>query len=444
MIQQRRREIGTVLIEGFYGHKNAGDEAILAALIQQVRGFDPDSTVVVASDDPTWTNRHHDVDRAVRRYRPTDGVPPRAWLGQLRRADRYWIGGGGLFGERKMLKYAIPVAIARTAGVDVATAAVGSGPFPSGASRLAGPTLSQAHVLTVRDEATAKTLRDVGVTGRIDVLTDPVFGYECDTNSVTLPVDLEAVVGPEAILVAVREPADRRVDVSSLAASLSTVATERAASVVFVPFHVDRRSGASDVRVARRVASRLADDVESLVWDEGLTHDQLLRAIERSRLVVGMRLHSIIFAANVRTPFVGVPYSPKCVSHLERLRAPSAFACDDVDSSALAAEMQIRWDHGLDADTVAAIDECEAYSRRIVATIQSAAGRTPAGSPLRLGAKIGVEGCERLLRRLTGERTARSGRNRGVDRPQERSDLVHANSPAHRHERSVEERAEYQ
>lgn len=404
MIQQRRREIGTVLIDGFYGYKNAGDEAILAALVQQIRAFDPDCTVVVASEDPTWTNRHHDVDRAIRRYRPSDGVPTRAWLRQLGRADRYWIGGGGLFGERKMLKYAIPVAIARAAGTDVATAAVGSGPFPSGTNRLAGPTLSQADVLTVRDKSTAETLRDVGVTARIVPLADPVFGYECDTDSVSLPAALEAAVGPETILVAAREPADRRVDVSSLAESLSTVATERDVPVVFVPFHVHRRSAPSDVRVSRRVASRLSEGVETLVWDEGLTHDQLLRAIDRSRLVVGMRLHSIIFAANVRTPFVGVPYSPKCVSHLERLRASAEFACDDVESAALTEEMRIRWDRGLDAETVAAIAECEADSREVVATIQSSAGRAPTGSPLRLGAKIGIDGCVRLVRRLTAVR----------------------------------------
>lgn len=397
MVSDSLEKIGSVLIDGFYGYRNAGDEAILASIIQQIRSFDPDARIIVSSSDPSYTTALHDVDGSIYRYLSQNGPPPGEWVSTIRRVNQLWIGGGGLFGERKMLKYALPVAIARTVGTRVATVAVGSGPFDGTTNSLAPSMLNHADAITVRDTQTATTLRGVGVRGPIDVLADPVFGYRTDTETTSLPTELESGLDERTIAVSVREPSDRNVDVDALADALETVRESVDANVLFIPFHANRGGVPSDTAVARRVADRMDGPAPS-IWDGELSFRQLLAVIDRSRVLVGMRLHSIIFAARTRTPFVGVPYAPKCVSHLERLAATTDYPCDAIRPDRLAAEIETRWDDGLSAKTESKIDECETIAREIVPTIQS---RTTACSRLRAPVLFGQVGVNALKRGLS-------------------------------------------
>lgn len=389
-------EIGTVVIDGFYGHGNAGDEAILASIVQRIRSFDPEADVIASTADPAYTTALHDVDDAVRRYDPRSGLPNREWLAAVRRADQFWIGGGGLFGERKMLRYALASAIARGFGTEVATVCVGSGPIDEG-NRLVAPLLSHAGAVTVRDEFTAETLRRAGGTGRIDVLADPVFGYDRVETAAALPPTIDDALSEDAIAVALRAPADGELDATAIAGALSEAAAERDARVVFLPFHCRRSDAPSDVTVARRVAAH-QDDAGTVCTTE-LTYRQLLDAIERADVLVGMRLHSVVFAALVGTPFVGLPYAPKCASHLRRLGARADLDCRDVSTATLGEEIRTRWREGMPSETDAAVADCRETARSAVPTIQS---QFAACSRLRTPALAGVVAVDGALRLVPG------------------------------------------
>ncbi|ELZ03347.1 polysaccharide pyruvyl transferase family protein [Natrialba aegyptia] len=388
--------VGSVLIDGFYGHRNAGDEAILAALIQQIRSYDPDADIIVSSSDPIYTKTLHDVDGCITRYQPQNGFPSRKWLSTVCNVDQVWIGGGGLFGHRKMLKYSILIAIARAVGARVATVSVGSGPFANQSNKLAQPMLSHAAAVTVRDKQTASRLRNVGVSGPIDVCVDPVFGYEFDVERITLSTSLSKCVGSKTIVVSVREPSDREVDEPALANALTIVAKNQDCKIIFIPFHVQRGGATSDIDIAQRIATRMLD-VETIVWDDELTYEEIIAVIDRSRLVVGMRLHSIIFAALVRTPFVGIPYAPKCIAHLQRLHAPTSLNCDDLDSASLASEIEAQWETGLSAKTKNAIEDCEMAAQNIIPRVQSKSTNCSRTRVPLLFAKTGITGFRRMI-----------------------------------------------
>ena len=51
-----------VLVSGFYGYNNLGDEAILESIVQQVKGFAPDAQIVALSGSPLQTRERLGIE----------------------------------------------------------------------------------------------------------------------------------------------------------------------------------------------------------------------------------------------------------------------------------------------------------------------------------------------------------------------------------------------
>ena len=79
-----------ILLAGYYGFGNAGDEAILASILAHLRELRPDAAVTVVSGDPRETARAYGVEAVFWR-------DPLALEDAARQADLIVIGGGGLF-----------------------------------------------------------------------------------------------------------------------------------------------------------------------------------------------------------------------------------------------------------------------------------------------------------------------------------------------------------
>ena len=54
-----RKQKSGVLICGAYGMRNAGDEAVLDAILAELRELDPDLDITVLSRSPEETQAHH-------------------------------------------------------------------------------------------------------------------------------------------------------------------------------------------------------------------------------------------------------------------------------------------------------------------------------------------------------------------------------------------------
>src|SRR5690625_3113260 len=120
-----------VLISGYYGYGNFGDEALLAGLLSLIRelGAEP----LVLSGQPERTRAEHGVE-AVHRYR---GLP-----GALRRADALISGGGGLLQDasssRSLSYYLGVLRLARLAGLRTMVYGQSIGPLSSAGLRRVG------------------------------------------------------------------------------------------------------------------------------------------------------------------------------------------------------------------------------------------------------------------------------------------------------------------
>ena len=296
------------LISGYYGFANLGDEALLAQIVSQLKTRYPHATIDVLSQEPSETAHEYGV-----------ASTPRADLGAAKRAidrcDVFISGGGGLLQNatsfRSLLYYAGLIRSAVRAGKKTMIFAQSIGPLDFWGRQTVKECCKGVTAATVRDERSRALLSALLPGLPIELSADPVFLYDPPAE---LPDLAPYGLGPESdplVIVAVRKTTHFDVVAATIAAAIDRLSNEYGARVAFVPFGGQPDAEASTT-VIRKCKTRPA-----LV--ELPNVDAVAAAIARAKLVVGVRLHSLILAVRFGVPFLAAAYDPKVVA-----------LCDDV------------------------------------------------------------------------------------------------------------------
>ncbi len=365
-----------IVISGYYGFGNSGDEAvlrsILAALEEQGEQAGVRIEPVVLSIQPELTSRMYGVE-AVHRMRP------REVFHALRGSDGLISGGGSLLQDVTGIKtipyYLGVIQLAQWLGKPTFMYAQGVGPV---ARRLFDPmiraVLAKCRYLSVRDQESAQLLAAIGLPlSRIDVVPDPVMGLP-------LPKTYSGTKREEGQLpvvgVSVRFWRKDRADLLGMAAALAKLMNARACIVRFLPFHEPHDHEAS--RYVMDEMKRLGASGDSVQLAEGIVDpQQMLAETAACDLLIGMRLHSLIYAASQYVPMAAVSYDPKIDQFMGRLGMRAVVTTDSFRADLVTAEAvhllegREEWLSG----TRAAIDELKQKSQvpaqQIVAWIRN-------------------------------------------------------------------------
>jgi len=318
------------LVSGYYGDKNAGDEAILAGMIRALRGVDPKATFTVISKKAAWTRAVHGVAAISRNdFRST-------WRA-IGRADMVISGGGSLLQDvtstKSLLYYLGVITMAKLRGKPVTMYAQGVGPVTRPVSRAAVATVvNGVDLITVRDSESAETLRRLHV-GRppITVTADSALalGPSDPELGATLLRDAGVDLDRPVIGVSVRswtrggKPWER-----ALAKALDMLGRETGARIAFLPMQVPR-----DVQAARIVAGLMK--TPAVVVQGDLTHTEIRAMVARCDLLIGMRYHALVFAAMNGVPLVGFSYDPKNDSFLRLIGETAAGTTDSLNAESV-------------------------------------------------------------------------------------------------------------
>jgi polysaccharide pyruvyl transferase CsaB len=297
-----------LVVSGYYGYGNTGDEAILAGMLTAFRSVDPDLAITVLSGDPDDTRRSHGVD-AISRMRP-----PAVW-GALRASDGLVSGGGGLLQDRTSARpvayYAGAMLLARLAGRPYVVHAQGIGPIHRAANRrLAAMALRGAVRVALRDQASIALARELGVRRPIELTADPALALSARAT--------RAATGAGPVVVAIRSWGTTAAHLGPIREALRALAGER--SIVALPMHepVDREASESVVDGVPRAT----------VAPPSRTLDERLALIASAGVVVGMRLHALILAVGAGVPAVALSYDPKVEAFAQRAHVPLAGSLD--------------------------------------------------------------------------------------------------------------------
>lgn len=301
----------SILVSGYYGFGNTGDEAILASIVRHLGSA---GELVVLSANPGRTQAEHGV-RAIRRL----DLP--AIYRELGDAALFVSGGGGLLqdhtGPGSVPYYAGLLKLAQWRGVPTMMLGVGIGPLGTALGRaLTGLVARRCGLSAVRDQASARILRSLGVPdSQIEVTADPVLALEPApperVEAILSSISLDPAAGP-VIGVAIRPwPTWFERQFKAFSAVLAQVAVREEAQIVLLPFqrpHDDRITFELFDCLAFRPQGH-APRVSILT--DPLTPAETMGVLGRCDLVVGMRLHALIMAAAMTVPFVGISYDPK-------------------------------------------------------------------------------------------------------------------------------------
>lgn len=303
-----------VLIAGYYGSGNAGDEAILSCLLAELRARIPNLRPTVISAEPNTTSATYGVDSIAK----TDKS---AIIAAIQDCGLVVLGGGGLLQDYwdvdlspifsstpAALSYYAYAALALVFDKPLVLYAIGVGPISTPAGRLyTRLTAEQARLITVRDEESGALLRSLGVAaGKIHVTADPAFLLNSQPAVLHLP---RPVLG-----VALRNwnlGVDTGRWEAEVAGALNLFLEQHSGSVLFLPFQRSADAWDDDVAMASRLKTSLRQPERTSILDEAGQAERLAGAVGACDVVLAMRYHSALFAMRQGTPLVGLIYDPK-------------------------------------------------------------------------------------------------------------------------------------
>ena len=306
-----KRDRDGVVICGAYGRGNAGDDAILEAILQEMRAIDPDMPITVLTKDPKAT-------RLTYRVRTAGRMDVLTWKKAMRHAALYINGGGSLIQDvtsrRSLWFYLHNIQAAHKAGCKVQMYGCGIGPVLREQHRqLAARVLNASvDVITLREPDSLKELQSMGVTKPEILLTaDPALTLPAANSDEIDSVLLRSGIPPRGnyLCFALRnwKGFEEKAPLFGQAAQYAYETYGLTPVFAAVEKHLDPVAG-------RLAAAGL--EIPHYFLDDAGSAGTIIGALSRMQAVVSMRLHALIFAAGQGIPLAGVVYDPKVSAFL--------------------------------------------------------------------------------------------------------------------------------
>lgn len=294
-----------IVVSGYYGAKNAGDEAMLAAMLEVLRDLDPKLHITVISASPKDTAERHGVEAV-------SWISLPAIFDALTHADILLSGGGSLLqnvtSRRSLYYYLAIIFLARMLGKRVMLYAQGIGPIIGHVAETAMRfVLRGVDCITVRDKGSLEELMRLGIQRpKTRCTADPVLAIHPVTREAGRTIfdayhvreDLP-VVG-----ISVRDWQHEQAFKQVFAEVSDRIVRELGAQVVFLPMQFPE-----DVRAAKSIAERTHESCAVLAGE--YTTAEFLSLVGNMDLMLGIRLHALIFAGVMNVPRIGISYDPK-------------------------------------------------------------------------------------------------------------------------------------
>ncbi len=320
-IQMRAKK--NVLISGWYGRNNAGDELLLDMFLH--KNTHHDITVLtrgLIAQQKAKSIYHCDVLRF-------DSGGIKQWLQgkpftiirALIKCDVFVLGGGGIIRETGSIsnlnRLLDEVLIARFLRKKIFIYGVSIGPIKTEkAFDKIKNALHKCDYITVRDYKSMEYLREFGIDeSKYSVIPDPAF-IKMTTSSKPLSSQLtQSLVNDKKIpiflaLGLIKDGSDMSW-LQPLANTLDKLAKDHDVSFIALPFRRISDDHVDDVYCARELQKKLSVRENIECYSNALDHDDLREVMKLSNGVITIRLHAMILAIAEQTPFVAINYDTK-------------------------------------------------------------------------------------------------------------------------------------
>jgi polysaccharide pyruvyl transferase CsaB len=323
-----------ILISGYYGHGNIGDEAILFSILDQLKGHD----LTVVSLDPEYTKRVQG-QKAIDFFN-TDEVEE-----AVKRSDIVVMGGGGIFQEfpdidyyktrisylfhnpyGKLLAFAIVPIISAIYEKPLVFLGQGVGSFFSEDSKSFYRFIfSLPSLITVRDNYSYGWVKQLGRHDGIHLSADPAFLLLAeDGEKADSLLKKHTLTEKKFITLSLREWIYHGlIDdmVREVARALNDFLRDKELSVLLIPFQEIEKNAhpTQDKKTLLQLMERLEKNIQekAVLLEDNLRPQELQALMGKGLFGIGMRYHFLIFSVLNSIPSVSLSYDEKCL-HLMR------------------------------------------------------------------------------------------------------------------------------
>jgi len=320
--KRRNREIITFV--GYFGYGNLGDEALLASCLERLQKLENVLPVVIAFGDAEWVQREHQVFAV-------SGTNIEQVANVVKLSDAVILGPGGLLDDyaqpnvhtlyngtpEGMYRYLYPILLAQQYGRKTLAYGLGVGPLNLEESKYA-----VRHAMTNLDKIYLRSTYDrypfdePSIKKKIEIISDPALNLRSTSfvprgMDINMPRGIKNTIGISIRSLKGLENYSDEETITEITVVVSWLLQNTDFNIVLIP--MDYSIDYPILRSIKEKTQRISNERRINIWlpREHYSPREVLGLIENCSLIIGMRLHSLVLAANVGVPFVAIEYHPK-------------------------------------------------------------------------------------------------------------------------------------
>ncbi len=324
-----------VIISGYYGFSNIGDDAMLRSIVDNLRQQKTDISILVLSKKPVETSLSYNVS-AINRKNMF------AVYSSMKRAKLFIYGGGNIIQDstssRSILFYLGTAWLAKKLGLKVMFYANGIGPINKQRNaQYSKKILNMADVITVREKISCKELERMGITKpKIMLTADAALAVRFSGNSkepdeifINEGIPLNAAYAGFSVRKCPGCDKHQQAKYEKIIAETADYIYNNYNLIpVFIPMEYQ-----VDIATIQNIVSRMRTNGYIITNNHSVP--ETFEIIKKMSIMIGMRLHALIFAAYMNVPLVGISYQPKVEGFLDYINQPAVGHVKDITFEAL-------------------------------------------------------------------------------------------------------------
>ncbi|EPR08011.1 polysaccharide pyruvyl transferase CsaB [Ruminiclostridium papyrosolvens] len=311
-----------VIVSGYYGFGNIGDDAMLRSIVDNLKEQKPGISILALSRNPLETARNYGVS-AINRKNIFKVYS------SMKKAKLFVYGGGNIIQDstssRSLMFYLGTAWLAKKLKLKIMFYANGIGPInKSGNTEHSRKILNMADVITVRERFSLNELKKMGISGpKIALTADAAFAVNINPDELNDSRNLSGLSPDKKYAgFSVRrcpgfEEQQHVKYEQAIAEAADYVFNKYGLEPVFIPMEYN-----VDINTIKNIISKMK--TKNYIISNNHNVVETFSVIHKMDIMVSMRLHALIFAAYLKVPFMGISYQPKVDGFLEYINQPSA------------------------------------------------------------------------------------------------------------------------
>ena len=315
-----------IVISGYYGLGNSGDEALLKSIVNDLKNVKDDVSITALSANADLTNKLYGIKTVSR-------MNIFSIIKEFRSAKLLLSGGGTLIQDatstKSLVYYLGIIFLAKLMGMKVMIYANGMGPLKEKNLKMVRKVLDKVDLITLRENVSYEEIERCKITKpKVLITADPAFNLEPSDKKRADEILSAYSIKSDDKLIAVSVRLCKGIPenfTDEMALTLDEL-SKKGYTPLLIPMQKSL-----DTQISMEIASKMK--MRSVVLEIELAVADMLAIIGRCSIACGMRLHALIFASVMNVPMAGIVYDPKIKGFMEYMNQKNYIPLEKFNSS---------------------------------------------------------------------------------------------------------------